>query len=176
MRAARAEHGRGMSEENFDDLVRTIALASHRRSGSLAVDDLMQIARIAVARALASHDGRTDGVRSYVAQAIRWRIHDAYREQAHEPRPRRAVEELDQAASLLSRPDFTDGSVRRLDLQRAMRQLRPDYRRVLFDVQVLDRPYSEVACERGITVGAAKALHHRALEQLRRFEAEAEAA
>jgi RNA polymerase sigma factor (sigma-70 family) len=113
------------------------------------------------------------GFRSYVAQVIRWRIQDAYCEEMRHPRPSRTTEEFDAAVSTLSHPGFADRAMRRIDLQRAMRQLRPDYRRVLFEVQVLDRPYRDVADDRGMTLGALKALHHRALEQLRQLEAEA---
>jgi DNA-directed RNA polymerase specialized sigma24 family protein len=83
---------------------------------------------------------------------------------------------LHELSSALYRPDFSDRVVRRLDLARAKKQLRPDYRGLLFETQILDRPFREVAEDRGMTLSALKSMHHRALEQLRKIEAEAEAA
>jgi len=104
---------------------------------------------------------------------VRWRIRDAKRHEQYEPQVTRTASEVHELRSALHRPDFSDRLVRRLDLARAMRQLRPDYRRLLFETQVLDRPFREVAEERGMTLGALKSMHHRALEQLREIEAQA---
>ena len=156
--------------QQLDALVRAVARASHRHSGPLALDDLVQIGRVAAEHAVATHDGREPGLRAYVAQAIRWRIQDAYRRELREPQPAATIDEYETATESLVRQDDADAVVRRLDLHRAMRQLRPDYRRLLFDLKVLDRSFRDVAAERRISPGAVKSLQHRALEQLRQLE------
>jgi RNA polymerase sigma-70 factor, ECF subfamily len=160
-------------DDAIENIVRRVAVATYRARGPLAIDDLIQIGWVAAREALISHDGRTLGSYSYIAQAVRWRILDAYRHEAQEPQVTRSEREFHEIASALDRRDFSDRAVRRLDLARAMKRLRPDYRRVLFEVQVLDRPYDEVAAECGITLGALKSLHHRALEQLRQIDRQA---
>jgi RNA polymerase sigma factor (sigma-70 family) len=154
-------------------LLRTVAARTYRPSGPLAFDDLLQIAWLAAIEALDSHDGRARGSLSYIARAVRWRLLDAYRHESHEPRVARSEAELHELTSALDRPDFSDRVVRRIDLARAMRQLRPAHRRAVFELQVLDRPFREVAEERGMTLSALKSLHHRALEHLRKIEEEA---
>jgi RNA polymerase sigma factor (sigma-70 family) len=160
-------------DEEVETIVRRVAAARHRPGGALDLDDLIQIGRLAARSAAASHDGRRHGRSSFIAHAAGWRIQDAYRRERREPQPSRSAQELEECVTRLHRPDFSDGAVRRLDLIRAMRRLRPEYRLVLFELQVLDRPFREVADDRGISLGALKSLHHRALEQLRDLEAEA---
>jgi RNA polymerase sigma factor (sigma-70 family) len=160
-------------DEEVETIVRRVAAARHRPGGALDLDDLIQIGRLAARSAAASHDGRRHGRSSFIAHAAGWRIQDAYRRERREPQPSPSVREFEGSVTRLHRPDFSDGAVRRLDLIRAMRRLRPEYRLVLFELQVLDRPFREVADDRGISLGALKSLHHRALEQLRDLEAEA---
>ena len=131
----------------------------------------MQIGRLAARAAVASHDGRSAGRTSYVRQAVVWRIRDAYRRESREPQPSPSAEQFDADLTSLARRDFANEAIRRLDAVRAMRQLRPEYRRVLFELQVLDRSWHDAARERGLSLNALKALHQRALEQLRRLEA-----
>jgi RNA polymerase sigma factor (sigma-70 family) len=160
-------------DEEVETIVRRVAAARYRPDGPFDLDDLIQIGRLAARNAAASHDGRRDGRSSYIAQAVGWRIRDAYRRERREPQPSRSAGEFEGAMARLYRPDFSEGAVRRLDVIRAMRRLRPEYRLVLFELQVLDRPFREVADYRGISIGALKSLHHRALEQLRDSEVEA---
>jgi RNA polymerase sigma factor (sigma-70 family) len=158
-------------ERDVDAVVRTVAAEHYRPNGPLAYDDLVQIGRLAAQGAAATHDGRSFGRVAYIRRAVTWKLRDAYRHELLDPQPSHSPELFDAALAQHPRRDFANEAVRRLDVARAMRQLRPDYRQVLFELQVLDRPWHEVAQARGISLNALKSLHQRALSQLRLLDA-----
>jgi RNA polymerase sigma-70 factor, ECF subfamily len=78
------------------------------------------------------------------------------------------------AAELPTAVDAVTSSIHRLDLERAIRRLRPEHREVLFLFFVLDLPQEEIASVIDVRVGTVKSRLHRALERLRSLIAQEE--
>jgi RNA polymerase sigma-70 factor (ECF subfamily) len=134
-----------------------------RAQGVTDPDDLLGEVFLHVARDLARFGDADDplAVRRWVFGIARHRVLDARRRAARRPRiVSAAVPELPGAAS--PSPDGPDP-----ELVAALATLTPEQREVLALRFVADLALGDVAALTGRTVGAVKALQHRALEQLR---------
>lgn len=129
-----------------------------RARGAPSPEDQLGEVFLQVARDLPGFPGRDDPteVRRWVFTIARNRLIDAVR------RERRRASMPERAAAVVAAPDLPDP-----ELLAGLRQLTEEQREVLALRFVADLPLEDVARLTGRTVGAVKALQHRALEKLR---------
>ena len=128
-----------------------------RARGAPSPEDQLGEVFVQVARDLHGFPGRDDptAVRRWVFTIARNRLIDAARRERRRGMP-------EPAAAVVPAPDLPDPA-----LLAGLRQLTEEQREVLALRFVADLPLEEVARLTGRTVGAVKALQHRALEKLR---------
>lgn len=165
---AAARAGAGWGAER---LWRTLApaVAGYLRvQGAAEPDDVTSEVFLAVFRGLEDFTGTEAQFRSWVFTIAHNRLVDERRRLAR--RPARSHHELD-TASLPFAGDVEEDALRRLGTERVRRlceQLAPDQRDVLLLRMAAGMTLEETADALGKSVGAVKALQHRAVDALRR--------
>lgn len=149
-----------------------VARSLHRPGGAYERQDLEQEARLVAWEAVARAQHRRN-LRSYVSQRVRWRLASLYQVgDARYARPSSDTPHYELLIAHLTGDDNPfDEAISRLDADGMLdrvAELTPLQRRVLLMYDVADLPIDEVAARLGLTIGAAKAIRHRAVAQLRR--------
>jgi RNA polymerase sigma-70 factor (ECF subfamily) len=129
-----------------------------RASGAYESEDLLGDVFVDVMRGLGRFDGDDDALRRWVFTIAHNRLIDDRR---RGERRRRLA--LVAPATAVSQPEPFD-----VELESALAELTPDQRDVIVLRFVADLSLEAVASTTGRTVGAVKALQHRALAQLHR--------
>lgn len=146
------------------------AVAGYLRvQGAPDPDDLTSDVLYKALTSLGDFTGDEAKFRSWVFTIAHHRLIDERRRLARRPVP--ADDGLDRAAALPAAGDVEEEALRRLGTERVRRaceRLAPDQRDVLLLRMAAGMTLEETAAALGKTVGAVKALQHRAVDALRR--------
>lgn len=124
-------------------------------------DDLLQETYYRFLRSTAAFDN-DDHRRRYLYRIATNLVHD------HRRRPRLEVETPPAADTThaFTDPDLAERAARRIDLQRAMTQLKPRERSMLWLAYALGWSHEEIAESIGVKTGSMKPMLHRARQRL----------
>lgn len=149
----------------YEDLKQPV-LGYVRLRGGVDADDVTSEAFLCVFRDLVRFEGDEVDFRAWVFTIAHRRVLDAWRKRSRRPRQSRLSPEMD-----IEGGDTEDEAFARLgveEIERLLEQLTPQQRDVVLLRVLADLPLEQVAEVLGRSVGAVKALQHRALSALRR--------
>lgn len=149
----------------YEDLKQPV-LGYVRLRGAADPDDVTSEVFLCVFRDLDRFEGDEDDFRAWVFTIAHRRVLDAWRKRSRRPRQARLGAGVDVEGG-----DTQDEALARLgrgEIEHLLEQLTPEQRDVILLRVLADLPLERVAEVTGRSVGAVKALQHRALGALRR--------
>lgn len=153
----------------YEDLKHPV-LGYVRLRGAAEPDDVTSEVFLCVFRDLDRFEGDEGDFRAWVFTIAHRRVLDAWRMRSRRPRQARLGPEVDVEGG-----DTQDEALAGLglgEIAQLLEQLTPEQRDVVLLRVLADLPLEQVAAVMGRSVGAVKALQHRALSALRRVIAE----
>lgn len=149
----------------YEDLKQPV-LGYVRLRGAADPDDVTSEVFLCVFRDLDRFEGDKDDFRAWVFTIAHRRVVDAWRKRSRRPRQARLTREVDVAGGDTEAEALAELGVE--EIRRLLEQLTPEQRDVVLLRVLADLPLEQVAEVMGRSVGAVKALQHRALSALRR--------